>query len=393
MMADVVIVGGGAIGAAVACWLKAEEGFPGSVLVVERDPTYATASTALSAASIRQQFSTPLNIALSRFGLEMIRDFPRRMATTDGPGPDLGLKENGYLFLAATESQEAALREVHAVQTAEGAEVALVTPDEIAARLPHLRLDDIRLGSLGLSGEGWFDNMGLLGGFRARARAAGAEFVHDEVLGLEREGDRIAAVTLRDRGRVPCGIAVNAAGARAGVLAATAGLSLPIGPRKRTLFVVDCPRRPEGRLPLVIDADGVFHRPEGAGLLCGTSPEDDPEVAFDDFEPRHAEFEDEIWPSMAARCEAFEALKVRRMWAGHYEWCALDHNGVVGRHPEVPNLIVAAGFSGHGLQHSSGVGRGVAELIARGGYASLDLSPLGVERILENRPLLETAII
>src|SRR5690242_13197759 len=120
-MADVVIIGGGAMGSSVAYHLKADPQFAGSVMVIERDPTYARASSALSASSIRQQFSTPLNIHLSRFGIGFLR------AARDTLGVDLGLKEPGYLFLASP-AGEAVLRANHAIQKAEGCAVELLDP-------------------------------------------------------------------------------------------------------------------------------------------------------------------------------------------------------------------------------------------------------------------------
>lgn len=392
--ADVVIIGGGIIGAATACWLKAFLGFGGSVIVVERDPSYARASTALSAAGIRQQFSTPVSIALSRFGAEVLRAAPD-LFELDGQRPDLTFREDGYLMLAATGAQEAAIRSNHAVQSGFGDDIALLGPEEVAARWPHLRVDDLRLAAFGTRGEGWFDNMGLLTALSRLARAHGARFVTDEAAGLEMQGDRVAAVRLASGGRIACGAAVCAAGPRSGAVATWAGIALPVEPRKRTLFVFDCatPPDPATRPPLMIDPTGVFCRPEGRLFLAGAPPAEDPAVAFDDFDPRHAEFEEIVWPALAERSPAFEAIRLQRFWAGHYEFNAFDQNGVVGPHPAVPNLVFACGFSGHGLQHAPGVGRGVAEWLMHGEWRSLDLSPLGWARLIENRPLVETEVI
>src|SRR3546814_877979 len=156
----VVIVGGGVIGCAVACFLAGDPAFGGSVAVVERDPTYRTASSALSASSIRQQFSTPANIALSRFGLEFIKAATDHLSV-EGEAVDLGLHEAGYLYLA-TAAGEHILRETHAVQRGCGVAVALLTPDELSARFPWLNAADLAAGSLGLAGEGWFDGYSLL---------------------------------------------------------------------------------------------------------------------------------------------------------------------------------------------------------------------------------------
>ncbi len=396
---DVVIVGGAAIGSSIACHLTAEAGTAPSVLVVERDPSYARSSTALSFASIRTQFSNALNVRISQYGAEVIRDFATTMAV-GADRPDLGFQAGGYLFLARTEEQVRILRENNAVQRACGADVVLWDPGTLFAAFPHLRGDDIRLASYGRAGEGWFDNTGLMNGFRNKARAQGATYIRDEVTGLDHAGGRITAVRLASGAVIAAGHVVNAAGPRAAQVARMAGLDLPVEPRKRTVFVVDCQHGPEGsatvnggRLPLMIDPSGVFCRPEGRYFLCGCPPAEDPAVDPGDFEPRDAEFEEIIWPALAERSEAFEAMKVVNRWAGHYAYNTLDHNMIIGPHPAMPNFLFANGFSGHGLQQSPAVGRAMAELILHGGYRTLDLSPLGVERILENRPFLEQAVI
>jgi len=385
---DVVIVGGAVVGASTAHFLKAEEGFPGSVLVLERDPTYTYSSTALSAAGIRVQFSNALNVKISQFGLEVIRGAKDRL------GAHIHFTEWGYLFLAADDRQEAILRRNHAVQRSHGADVALLTPTQIAERYPFMETETLRLGSLGLSGEGWFDNMGLLAAFRASAKAAGAEFAHAEAAAYLRDGDRITGVRLTTGETIACGTLVNASGPRAQTLLATAGLhDLPVEPRKRTLFVFDASDPPQGPMPLAITPSGTFCRPEGRYFLCGISPEVDPAVAVDDFDPRHDEWEDTVWPAVAALSQRFEAAKIQRFWAGHYDFCTLDHNVIVGPHSEVPNLLLANGFSGHGLQQSPAIGRGLAEWIAHGDWRTLDLSPLGHARVARGEPFLEEAVV
>lgn len=397
---DVVIVGGAVIGSAVAYFLMANPDFGGSVLVVERDPTYRFASTSLSSSSIRVQFSNPINVRISQFGSAFIKDFARTMQVKGEAAPDLNFHQGGYLFLASTAAQEQTLRENHEVQRACGADVVLWDQEALHRAFPHLNVDDIRLASYGRSGEGWFSNTGLMNGFKAKARELGADYVTDEVVAIARAGNRVSGVTLKSGAVVQAGTIVNASGPRAALTARMAGLDVPVEPRKRTLFVFDCARTPEGtatvnngRLPLMIDPTGTFCRPEGRFFLSGAAPVQDPAVDWDDFEPRWEEFEDIIWPTLAARSPAFEAIKVLNQWAGHYDFNALDHNLVVGRHPQVTNFLFANGFSGHGLQQGPAAGRGVAELVTYGGYRTLDLSEVGYERIAENRPFLEKAVI
>ena len=397
---DVVIVGGAVIGSAVAYFLTANPDFTGSVLVVERDPTYARAATSLSAASIRMQFSNAINVKISQFGSAFIQDFARTMRLPGEAAPDLNFHPGGYLFLANTADQEQTLRENHAVQRACGADVVLWEPEDLARAFPHLRVDDLRLASYGQSGEGWFSNTGLMNGFKAKARAQGADYVTDTVVAIGRDGGRVTSVTLQSGAVVQAGTVVNASGPRAALTARMAGLDVPVEPRKRTLFVFDCAHTPEGsatvnqgRLPLMIDPSGVFCRPEGRFFLTGAPPVRDPAVDWDDFEPRYEEFDEIIWPALAARSPGFEAIKVVNQWAGHYDFNTLDHNLIVGPHPEVANFIYANGFSGHGLQQGPAAGRGVAELIVYGGFRSLDLSDVGYERIVAGRPFLEKAVI
>ena len=371
------------IGSAIA-WNLSQLAPKLSVLVIERDPTFQFSSTALSAASIRQQFSQPVNIAISQFGLAFIKAAPERW------GVDLNLLERGYLNLANSAAGAQVLRENHAVQMAAGADVVLLTPKDLAARYPHLNVDDLTLASLGQTGEGWFDSVGLMNGYRQNESA---KRITGEVSGLGLNQGKIHSVHLASGEDIQCGTFINAAGPRAAVIAKMAGIDLPVEPRKRTNFTFDCAEPPGGQLPVTINPNGVWVRPEGQQFLCGCSPEDDPAVDFDDFEPRFAEFEEIIWPTLAERSKNFEAIKMQRMWAGHYAYNTLDQNAVTGAHPEIGNFIFANGFSGHGLQQSPAIGRGVAELVAHGRYKSLDLSPLGYERILEQKPLLEKCVI
>ncbi|MCF3973856.1 NAD(P)/FAD-dependent oxidoreductase [Paracoccus salsus] len=396
---DVVIVGGAVIGSAVAYYLTANPDFDGSVLVVERDPSYARASTALSASSIRTQFSNPINVRISQYGSQVIRNFGEMMQV-EGDRPDLNFHAGGYLFLASQPHQVRTLRENHQVQRSCDADVVLWTREELADAFPHMRVEDIELASYGRSGEGWFNNTGLMHGFRNKARAQGAVYVTDEVTAIGRTGGRVDRVTLKSGQVIGAGTIVNASGPRAALTARMAGIEIPVEPRKRTVFVFDCAASPQGtarinqgRLPLMIDPSGVYCRPEGKFFLAGCVPLQDPAVDWDDFEPRHDEFDEVIWPALAERSRYFEAIKVVNQWAGHYAFNTLDHNMVVGRHPEVRNLVFANGFSGHGLQQGPATGRGVSELIIYDGFRTLDLSELGFERIIEGRPFLESSVI
>jgi FAD-dependent oxidoreductase domain-containing protein 1 len=389
--ADVVIVGGGGIGSAIAYALTARPDFSGKVVVVERDPTYATASTALSAGSIRQQFSTPENIRLSLYGARFFREIGT-LLEVEGERPDIHFTEGGYLFLASPAGMPV-LRANHAVQKTEGADNALLDPAALAARFPWLSTEGLALGSLGLSMEGWFDPYGLLQAFKRKARAQGTVYLADTVTGIERSGTRIEAVRLASGGRIAAGHIVNAAGPHAGKVAALAGLDLPVVPKKRYVYVFDCRAALQPRLPLLIDPGGAWVRPEGSGYICGISPPEDQDPDCEDLEISYDFWEEVVWPALATRVPAFEAVKLRQAWAGHYDYNTLDQNGIVGPHPDAPNFLLANGFSGHGIQQAAGVGRAIAELIVDGRYTSLDLARFGYARIRDDRPLTELNVV
>ena len=389
--ADVVIVGGAIIGSSVATFLAARPDFDGRIVVIERDPTFRTSSTTLSAASIRLQFSTPLNVRISQFGIDFLRRLPEFLAV-DGEAPDIGLVEQGYLFLA-TDAGLPTLERNHALQRQLEVPVALLTPAQLRERFDWLRTDDLAGGSLGLAGEGWFDAYALLQGFRRRARALGVTEVVGEVVGIERDGDRVAGVRLADGSGIEAGWVVNAAGPRAAEVAAMAGVELPVRPRKRLVFHVEAPVS-LGRAPLTIDPSGVYFRPEGPAYIAGYSPRDgEPDPDTLDLGTDRAPFESLIWPALAHRVPAFDRLRLLDTWAGHYEVNTLDHNAIVGPHPRISNLLFANGFSGHGLQQAPAVGRGIAEWIATGGYETLDLAPLGYERIERQEPIRELNVV
>ena len=387
---DVVIAGGAAHGSSAAYHLAADPGFSGRVLVVEKDFSYARAATSLSLSSIRQQFSSAINIRVGLAGVAFLKGAKQTLAI-DGEGPDLPIVENGYLYLA-TEAGAETLRANHATQIAEGADVALLTPEETKARYPFLDLEGVALASLGLSGEGWFDSYSLMQAFRRKAQSLGVVYREDEVVEVEREANRVVAVRLASGARVACGALLNTAGASgAARLAKRCGVDIPVESRKRCVFVFEA-RQVHPKFPLLIDPSGVYLRPEGRHYVVG-GPPPDPDPDTQDFEVDWTPFEETLWPAMAARIPAFEELKLVRAWAGHYDLNTFDHNAIVGRLPGLDNAYIAAGFSGHGVQQSPAVGRGLCELIAHGGYRALDLSDFAFERIAAGRPVLERNII
>jgi glycine/D-amino acid oxidase-like deaminating enzyme len=385
---DIVIIGGAIVGASTAYFLR-KEGFSGSIALIERDPQFTHSATTLSAASIRQQFSIPENIRLSQFTLGLFR----RLKEEFGPGADIGFREGGYLILASAEGLPV-LATNHAIQTTEGADIVLEDRATLERRFSWLSGEGTVAGAYGVSGEGWFDAHAMLGLFRKALRGMKVDLITASVTGIARGGNRVTGVTLDNGETLQAGTIVNAAGPNAGKVAALAGIALPVEPRKRTVFVFEARDRFED-MPLTVDPSGVWWRPEGSVYITGGAESEEGEQAADpaDFEPRWDLFEEVIWPALATRVPAFEAIKMTRAWAGHYDYNTLDQNAVIGPHPEVKNFVFANGFSGHGLQQAPAVGKALAEFLVHGGYRTIDCSAFGYERVAEGRPFRELNVI
>lgn len=388
---DTVIVGGAVVGSAVAYFLAENLDYTGTILVVEPDPTYALSSTTLSCASIRHQFSNPVNVELSLFGTEFLADFHNRVEV-GGDSPDLCYRDTGYLFLA-TDSGWATLEANNRTQTACGADITLMDRAQLGRRFPYLAVNDLAGGSIGVTGEGTFDAFALMWGLRQRSRHNGVDYTTDRVVGLQVAETRVESVQLESGRAVNCNNLVNAAGPRCAHVAAMAGVDLPVEARKRSVFVFDAAEPAERDLPMIVDPSGIYVRSEPPYFLAGAPPVDDVSVDPDDLTVVHDEFHDLIWPVLAQRIPSFDRLKVTHSWAGHYAYNTLDQNAIVGPAHPTENLILANGFSGHGLQQAPGVGRAVAELITYGEYTSIDLSQLGFGRIVAGEPFPESAII
>lgn len=421
MTPDVIIVGGGVMGAATACFLARDHGL--SVTVLERDPLYQRASSALSASSIRQQFSTPVNIALSAWSIAFLRRLEDELSVEGEPPPAIGLVEPGYLYLA-TEAGAQTLADNHVLQRQAGAEVALLSAAQLQQRFAWLNVEGLVTGSLGLRGEGWFDGPALHQAFRRKAMACGARFVAAEAVGFEtvrasqdrlenvaenmlknaqgqgsQSNATVQAVVTQDGRSFAAGAVVLTAGAWSRPLAAHLGVHLPVSARKRDVFVLDSPAAPLAGCPLVIDPSGVWFRPEGRGFIAGAPPRpaeaggpgdsDEPPLEAID----HALFDEVIWPALAHRVPAFEALRVRSAWAGYYEMNTFDHNGLAGPLPGWANAYTACGFSGHGMQQAPAVGSALAALIAGGTSTAPSLNEFHPRRVADGRQIVERNII
>lgn len=388
---DVVVIGGAMMGASVAWFLASNPDFDGRLLVVERDPSHEHCSTAHTNSCLRQQFSSEINVRISQFTAEYLKRFRQEMG--DARVPEIHTDFFGYMYLAADEGFSAHLRKTVSMQAKLGAGTRIMSAGEIAEAYPFYRLDDILLGAHNLKDEGYFDAGTMFEWWRRLARERGAEFIANEVVAIDVAAGRVASLRLATGTPIACGWVVNAAGPRAARVAAMAGRPLPVEPRKRYTWVFEAERPLDRRLPLTIDPSGVHVRSDGAYYMAGATPDDDPAVEPDDFEADHGLWEEKAWPAIANRIPAFEAIRVVNSWVGHYAYNTLDQNAVVGPDDTLENLLYVNGFSGHGIQQAPAMGRGIAEWITTGGYRTLDLTPLGIDRIRRGIRRDEAAII
>ncbi|MFT7674940.1 MAG: glycine/D-amino acid oxidase-like deaminating enzyme [Gammaproteobacteria bacterium] len=391
---DVVIVGGAMYGSSVSWFLANNPDFDGSILVVERDPSYSACSTVHTNSCIRQQFSHELNIRISQFGADFVQNLPKFMGN-DPRVPNLPIQSFGYMYLANTEAFASTLRDSQALQQACGAGTRHMTGEEIKQEYPFYLVDDIIGANHNPINEGYFDGGTVFDWFRKSGKENGVEFIGNEVvsMNLNAAKTQVESIRLKSGEDISCGKVVNASGPRAILTCRMAGIDIPVEPRKRYTFIFDAEQPLDRDLPLTIDPSGVHMRTDGQYYLAGCPPNDDSVVDYDDYEPDHNIWQEKVWPTIATRIPQFEAIKVVNSWIGHYAYNTLDQNAILGPHSKVENFIFVNGFSGHGLQQSPAMGRGISELITYGEYRSLDLSPFGYGRIERNEPFIEKAII
>lgn len=387
---DIVIIGGGVSGSSAAYFLASSSDFSGSIAVIEREPTYENAPSAKATGGFRQQFSTAENIQIGLFGAHFIKNIGEYLAVDDEV-PDVGFREEGYLLLATPEMAPQML-ENNVLQRELGASIEFHDREALENRFAWLNPDGLGGGFFGTHNEGWLDPYSLLQAYRRKARSLGVTYLHDEAVDVTRDGNSVSGVTLKDAGHIQAGLVVNTAGASGlAAIGKKVGLELPIESRKRCTFVLDC-REDIGVTPLTILPQGIGFRPEGTTFLANRAPEPDLDLDPDtqDVEVDHYLFEERIWPHLAERVPAFEAIKVVGAWCCHYDVNLFDENLIIDHHPEIDNFYFAGGFSGHGLQQSPAVGRAMSELILYGEFRSLDLGRFGLERVLNNDPIVET---
>lgn len=385
--ADVVVIGGAVMGSAVAYALSGNKDFQGRIVVLEKDRSYGRAASALSTSGVRQQFSSAVNVKLSQYTVEFLKEVDLHLGTPEAPS-GVVFHENGYLFLGGAGAL-GAFEENNRLQRSLGVDASLLGRAELTRRFPWMTLDDVEVGSFVGPGEGWLDGYILLNAFKRRARQNGAEYRYVEAVGLECESGRVTGVRCADGTTLAARHVVNASGAEGRAVAAMAGLDLPIRNVTQMVFAFESPFRAHG-MPYTFTSDRLFVRPEGRDYIAGLGIGGDHGDGDGSLDVDYGMFEREVWPRLAFRVSGFEEARLRGAWAGHYDMNVFDHNAIIGKVPELEGFYLANGFSGHGLMHSPGIGRGLSELIAYGEYRTLDLSALSFDRVAANKPLRES---
>lgn len=389
MTADIIIVGGGVMGSTCAYYLaKADRSL--SIAVIEKDTSYEFASTPLSLANVRIQFSLKENIRISKYTMEVFEKFETEMEV-DGISPCIEYKREGNLFLCREEDLEAAKVNME-LQRELGCRVEWWGVEKIKQRFPlyQFPIGQYAGGTYGPM-DGHVDAYSVLMGYKRKAVDLGVKYIDAEVAQIRVTGRSVSGVKLTDGSEMKSGIVINCAGAWAAGLARTAGINLPVQPVKRQVFAVDPAIKPVGPLPLTNLPSGLYLRTDtGQQLLLGKSLPEDP-VGID-FTVREERFYELLWPELASFAPAFDRLKLLRGWAGLYAVNTFDGNAILGEYQGCTGLFLANGFSGHGFQQAPAVGRYLSEQILKK-ELSLDLSCFKPERILENKPLNESGLV
>lgn len=378
--ADAVIIGAGIMGCSIAYYL-ASRGVK-DIVVLEQDQI-ARGATADAAGGIRLQFSTETNIRLAQVSLEVWEHFPELFGT------EIGLRQQGYLFLLTTEDEVKTFRANSALQESLGVPVRWLDPAEIGALNPAVRVDDV-LGATFCPRDGWADPYSATTGIARAARQLGVEIREETAAtGFVIEGDRVRGVRAGDE-VISTPLAIICAGPHSRGVGELVGVDIPILPYRRMSFITEPFDAVPATVPMTIEfRSGLYFHPESHGFLFGMANPDDPpgfnKTVDDEWMMRTVE-------ALCARAPAFEEARVMRGWAGFYE-ITPDDNPLLGWIDEVEGLAVAAGFSGHGFMQGPAVGMCMAELITEGRATTVDISAFAPSRFREGRLAQEHNVI
>lgn len=387
MRQDIVIIGGGIIGSSIAYHL-ARDGRAGGIVVIERDPTYEVAATPRGSGGIRQLFSLPENVAMTRYGLPFYERFEETMAVDGDPAP-ISFRRQGYLFVSDGgdgKTMEANFRN----QEKLGVAAELLDPAALARLFPAINTSDVDL-AVHSPNDAWIDAYAALQAFKRKARSLGTTYRQDEVLDVEISGGAARALTCASGERIEADLFVLATGAWSGEVGRLFGIDLPVEPMSRESYFFRCDRQLEP-LPFIKTETDLAFRPEGTGYTGGVPDWSVPPGWNWELGPTR--FEEVVWPALAHRVPAMETLKLERGWRGHYARNSLDYGAIIGPWAGEPeNLHIATGFSGHGIMHAPATGLALSELILDGAYQTMDLARFGTERILAQQPYREQGIV
>ncbi|CAL8139548.1 unnamed protein product [Orchesella dallaii] len=419
---DILVIGGGILGSAIAYFIKERTPRTGvSLMVVDKDQSFSKSATAMSVGGLRHHFTLKENVEMARYGAEFLRTVPQKLACDGSPPPDIQYHPYGFLQLADVD-QAQELQESFLIQKELGCHVELLTSERLKDKFPWINTDGVELACLGMESEGWFDAWALHFGLKRKSVFHGAEYVQAEVVGFDFEESTtvVAGADAFDRHekaqrailKTPSGemktvdfaYCIIAAGHESGNIAEMARMGrregmmsvpLPVEPRRRHVYCIHAPNGPGIDCPFVADTSGIYFRREGyAGhFVTGKAGpvSDDPKVVAN-LEVDYNYFNDTIMPALAHRVPGFNNVKLNSAWTGLYDYNTFDQSGIIGPHNHQPHMYFACGFSGHGIQQAPAVARATMELLLDGEFRTLDLSRIHFERFLVGKEIKETIV-
>lgn len=378
--ADIVIIGGGVMGASAAYHL-AQRGVK-NIVLLEKEKYFGTGATGRCAGGVRYQFSTEINVKLSQESLPMIERFKEEI------GQDVNYRQCGYLLVATNEKDAATFKQNVALQNGLGVPTQLLSGEDVRARLPQMRFPDAIAGTFNQK-DGTVDPNGVVMGYVGAAQKMGVKAIENaEVTGITVSGGEIKEVQT-NLGTIQTRMVLNVAGPWAALIGDMAGVKIPIIPLRRQMFTTNpLPEVPED-FPFVIDfAKSLYFHREGEGLLIGMSNQEE-KPGFDqnvdeDFELVNLEAAIERMPLVEKASRASH-------WAGLYE-VTPDAHPIYGD-TDVKGFYLCAGFSGHGFMHGPVSGKLMTEYMLDGKYSTLDVSMLDLKRFEEGRLIKEYNVV
>ena len=388
---DVIFIGGSLMASSTAFNLLSER--PAlKILMIEKDPTYKHPPTPLALGGIRQQFTERTNIRMAKMSVETFENFGEIMETKTFGKPNIDLRQGGYLFLVNEDKWPTALENAE-IQRSEGVDIRLLSVSDLETMLPETDLTGI-VGGTVCPRDGVLDPASVLNGYLHKVKEMGVTIINDEVVDIKMNGDKIVNVVCKSGDEYSAGAYVNAAGPWANLIGDMIGVEIPIKPLSHDLYVAKMPMEADvGTAYTTLPTETYWYREHKTAdtLICGRTKLDfefgfnyDVDVPF---------FEKAVWPDLAAHMQSLDRLKLINYWRGCYEYNYIDHNAIIGQHPDVPNLYLINGFSGHGMMQAPAAGKGLAEYILHDEYRTLDLSRMNIRRFRENKLIVEKAII